>query len=164
MTGHKLRIDWGRTASGAYIGYYEWDLDASCNQGSGYLVRGGGRDASTVKRAAQQQTQFDTGGGGGAAGGFVCTALAGVWTQQSENGGRSTWNITAAGEAAETGLGHAKGTATLKGRKLRIDWRTPSGAYSGYYEWDLDSSCVSGSGVLVFLSGASGSQKSTVRK
>jgi|GEM_PF-5696717 len=91
-------------------------------------------------------------------------ALAGSWTQQSESTGTSTWIITADGQATESGLGRARGTATLSGRKLRIDFRTDDGNYSGYYEWNLDSSCNSGSGYLIFTSGATGSRNSTVKR
>jgi len=76
-----------------------------------------------------------------------CT-LAGIWTQQSEGLGSSTWTITADGEATESGLGNAKGKATLSGGRLRIDWTIPGYNNSGYYEWALDESCK-GSGVAV---------------
>ncbi len=77
----------------------------------------------------------------------ACT-LAGTWTQQSEGLGPSNWTITADGEATESGLGNAKGKATLSGGKLRIEWNIPGYNNSGYYEWTLDASCK-GSGVAV---------------
>lgn len=91
-----------------------------------------------------------------------CT-LAGTWTQNSEGLGSSTWTITADGEATESGLGNAKGRATLSGRKVRIDWTIPGYNNSGYYEWNLDAACQSGSGVAVnTVSGVT--RKTTVAK
>src|SRR5688572_24490049 len=78
----------------------------------------------------------------------TCT-LAGTWTQDSEGLGQSTWEITADGEAIESGLGNAKGRATLAGGKLRIDWTIAGYNNSGYYEWTLDPSCRTGSGIAV---------------
>jgi hypothetical protein len=56
------------------------------------------------------------------------------------------------------------GTATLKGKKLRIDWKTESKGFSGTYEWQLNSDCNSGQGELVFQSGGVGTRKSTVKR
>lgn len=92
----------------------------------------------------------------------TCT-LAGTWVHITEGIGTTTWTITSDGKATETGKGYAKGTATLKGNTLRIDWKTDNG-YSGYYEWPLDSNCNSDNGKLVFKSGTTGEHKSTVKK
>ncbi len=92
-----------------------------------------------------------------------CT-LAGTWSHSTSGGvGSSSWTITNAGRATETGLGGAVGTASLAGKTLRIDWKTSNG-YSGFYEWNLDSNCSSGSGKLVFLSGSSGTRTSSVSR
>ena len=90
-------------------------------------------------------------------------SLEGKWTQNSEGLGPSTWTITADGEAIESGLGNAKGRATLSGGKLRIEWTIAGYNNSGYYEWTLDGTCESGSGVAVnTVSGVT--RKTTVRK
>jgi hypothetical protein len=89
--------------------------------------------------------------------------LAGGWLQSTEGVGATGWQITSSGQATDVGIGYAKGTATLTGRTLRINWSTNNG-YSGYYEWTLDSSCTSGSGSLVFFTGRTGIYKSTVKR
>jgi hypothetical protein len=54
-----------------------------------------------------------------------CT-LAGAWAQESQGVGSSMWNLTDAGQASESGLGNSRGTATLTGTRLRIDWTNPN--------------------------------------
>ena len=76
-----------------------------------------------------------------------CT-LAGTWTQNSEGLGSSVWTIADNGEATESGLGNAKGRASLSGRTLRIDWTIPGYNNSGYYQWTLGDDCR-GSGEAV---------------
>jgi hypothetical protein len=90
-------------------------------------------------------------------------ALAGTWAQTAEGLGSSTWTISSSGEARESGLGNAKGTAALAGKTLRIDWSHPNG-WSGFYEWNLQPNCNSGSGKVVFKSGGSGTRISTVTR
>lgn len=90
----------------------------------------------------------------GVAAGFPVRAnacsLAGTWSEDTPGSGSSTWDITAAGNATEHGLGNATGKATLSNNVLRIDW--VSNEWSGYYQWTLASSC-SGTGVLHFTTG-----------
>jgi hypothetical protein len=90
-------------------------------------------------------------------------AITGDWRQSTVDVGQTTWNISAGGQATETGIGNAKGSATLTGQTLRIDWTTTNG-YAGQYQWRLDSDCKSGSGTLVFSAGRTGSYSSIVTR
>lgn len=79
-----------------------------------------------------------------------CGDATGSWTQ-THSAGTSTWVLTQTGngtyQAEERGLGSAKGTATLSGKTLRIDFRTAhANPFVGYYLWELDSDCASGKG------------------
>lgn len=80
--------------------------------------------------------------------------ISGLWYQSAPSVGDSEWQITCnqstnKWDATEGGLGAATGTATLTGNVLRIDWTTING-WAGYYQWTLDPSLTSGSGILQF--------------
>jgi len=80
--------------------------------------------------------------------------ISGLWYQSAPSVGDSEWQITCnqstnKWDATEGGLGAATGTATLTGNVLRIDWTTTNG-WAGYYQWTLDPSLTSGSGILQF--------------
>lgn len=89
--------------------------------------------------------------------------LAGNWTQDTPGIGSTIWEIKSDGTAKETGIGFAKGKATLRDNVLHIDWETNTG-YSGYYEWTLDGNCSSGKGKLLFKTGRTDSLESTVKR
>lgn len=91
-----------------------------------------------------------------------CT-MEGTWSQNTPGVAATEWHITKDGKATETGGGYAKGTATLSGRTLHINWQTDNG-YAGYYQWGLTTDCTSGTGNLVFSAGGKGSHDSTVRR
>jgi hypothetical protein len=79
-----------------------------------------------------------------------CDDASGSWTQ-THSAGTSTWVLARTGtgtyQAEEHGLGNAKGTASLNGKTLRIDFRTAHASpFVGYYLWDLDPGCTSGKG------------------
>ena len=97
-----------------------------------------------------------TGGGGNPPAGS--RDISGRWEQTTPGSGTSTWKITRLSDgtysAEETGLGGAKGTATLTGNRLRIDFTWSGGA--GYYEWELDATYAAGQGKMVFTRGLSG--------
>lgn len=89
--------------------------------------------------------------------------LEGNWTQDTPGVGSTIWAIKSDGTATETGIGSARGQATLKGNLLQIDWQTSNG-YSGYYQWTLDKNCSAGKGTLVFKTGRTDSLNSTVKR
>lgn len=91
-------------------------------------------------------------------------AMKGTWKQTTPGVGTTDWYIEPSGKAKERGLGNAEGDATVKGKDLRIDWRTGSG-YSGYYQWTLDADCSSSvKGTLQFHTGRTDNLASTVKK
>jgi hypothetical protein len=102
-------------------------------------------------------------------GGTGSRDISGTWVQTTPGGGTSTWKISQNKDgtysAEETGLGGAKGTATLTGDgRLRIDFKWSGG--EGYYEWKLDATYTEGKeGRLVFTKGLSGTYpNSTVKR
>ena len=108
---------------------------------------------------------------GGAPGGMPggsqgCGDLSGLWHQSTPGIANTAWELTRMADgryqASEAGAAHAQGSAVFSGGQLRIDWST--GPFSGYYAWNLDASCSTGSGNLVFFTGGSGSHASTVRR
>jgi hypothetical protein len=93
-----------------------------------------------------------------------CSA-EGQWEQTASDVGTSTWILTRSGNgyhAQENGMGNAVGTAVMSGNGVRIEWRT--GDYSGRYEWEIDPSCTTGEGQLVFYTGATGTHRSVARR
>jgi len=94
--------------------------------------------------------------------------ISGSWAHSTTDVGQATWIFTPIGgnryNAREIGLGNATGTAVLEKDRLRIDWAADNSR--GYYEWNLDSSCASGTGKLVFLfsSGGSGIHSSSLTR
>ncbi len=79
-------------------------------------------------------------------------SMVGNWKQETPGIPFTQWTITADGTAKERGGGNVSGKASLSGRTLRIDWSHSNG-WSGYYEWELEPDCKSGSGKLKFNSG-----------
>ena len=68
---------------------------------------------------------------------------------QTTDGQSSTWVIAADGEARESGLGSAHGTARLVGDILTITSFPSDPSYNGVYRWQLGGDC-SGTGTLTF--------------
>ncbi|MFC2158344.1 hypothetical protein ACFLT9_10955 [Acidobacteriota bacterium] len=96
-----------------------------------------------------------------------CSDLSGSWKQSTDVIGSSVWVLTRTGtnryDAKEVGLGVAKGTASLIGQNLLINWK--SAEMSGYYKWELGARCDSGEGKLKFTEGWDNkSFDSTVRR
>lgn len=73
-------------------------------------------------------------------------ALPHVWRNDVPGLSSSTWTVDSSGQAEESGMGGAKGTASFTGASVIITWET--GAYAGYYEIALDDEC-NGEGELV---------------
>jgi hypothetical protein len=92
--------------------------------------------------------------------------ISGYWVHSTDGVGEARWRFTHIGDnrynAQEEGLGGATGIAVLDKHHLRIDWKTDG--YSGYYEWDINSDCDSGTGQLVFFSGGSGTGSSALNR
>lgn len=84
---------------------------------------------------------------------ITCVA-EGVWSNTAQGRGSSIWTIAADGKATESGMGNARGTASLSGDTLTITWRT--GAVAGVYEIDVFSNCSGGDGTLRFTDGPPG--------
>jgi len=89
------------------------------------------------------------------AAGGVCH-LQGDWLQTTA-GQSSTWHISSNGQATESGLGSAHGTATLVGNVLTIESFPSDPTFNGVYKWTLDSECH-GTGTLTFTSSARAGQ------
>lgn len=89
--------------------------------------------------------------------------MQGTWAQNTPGVGTTTWEINKDGTAIETGIGSARGQASIKGNLLRIDWQTSTG-FSGYYEWTLDGNCNAGYGILQFKTGRTDRLSSTVKR
>lgn len=89
--------------------------------------------------------------------------MQGTWAQNTPGVGSTTWEIKNDGTAIETGIGSARGQATIKGNLLRIDWQTSTG-FSGYYEWTLDGNCNAGVGILQFKTGRTDRLSSSVKR
>lgn len=82
------------------------------------------------------------------AGAVSSCQLAGSWVQTTD-GQSSTWVIAADGQARESGLGSAHGTARLVGDILTITSFPSDPSYNGVYRWQLGQDC-SGTGTLTF--------------
>jgi hypothetical protein len=89
--------------------------------------------------------------------------MLGKWAQNTPGVGSTTWEIKNDGTAIETGIGSARGQASIKGNLLRIDWQTSTG-FSGYYEWTLDGNCNAGVGILQFKTGRTDRLSSSVKR
>ena len=163
LNGRTIQINWA--APSGYAGTYEWTLDATCNAGAGSLMftRGGsGNHRSTVTRIGSASDGVISAGTTGLFNASGGCRVSGRWTHTTDGVGTTGWDIAANGQATEFG-GSATGTATVTGSALRITWAAPSG-YQGYYEWNLNSTCTSGLGTLVFTRGANGTHRSSVTR
>ena len=74
--------------------------------------------------------------------------LNGDW-RQTTAGQSSVWHISSDGQATESGLGTAHGTATLIGNVLTIQSFPSDPTFDGVYKWTLDQDCH-GTGTLTF--------------
>ncbi len=74
--------------------------------------------------------------------------LQGDW-QQTTAGQSSVWHISSSGQATETGLGSAHGTATLVGNVLTIRSFPSDPTFDGVFKWTLGPDCR-GTGTLTF--------------
>jgi len=74
--------------------------------------------------------------------------LKGDW-RQTTAGQSSVWHISSDGQATESGLGAAHGTATLSGDVLTIQSFPSDPTFDGIYKWTLGPDCQ-GSGTLTF--------------
>jgi hypothetical protein len=81
---------------------------------------------------------------------LAACGLAAVWSANLTGLGSSIWTITADGAAVEQGLGNARGTASIVGRRLTINWASGPDA-AGDYIIDLNNDCISGRGVTRWL-------------
>ncbi len=77
-------------------------------------------------------------------------AAAATWVHQTTGIGSTTWTITSDGTAEESGLGNAKGKATLSGQTLTITFVASDKVTAGSYTWKLTTDCRSGTGELKF--------------
>src|ERR1700676_2318008 len=66
--------------------------------------------------------------------------LQGDW-QQTTAGQSSVWHISSNGQATESGLGTAHGTATLLGNVLTIQSSPSDPTFDGLYKWTLGPDC-----------------------
>ena len=75
-----------------------------------------------------------------------------------QHGGESRWILSPLEdnkfEAIEEGLGNAKGTAVLTGRKVQLDWTStnPGDTTTGRFVWELDESLTSADVTVQFFS------------
>ncbi|MGD9570732.1 MAG: hypothetical protein AB7V62_02450 [Thermoleophilia bacterium] len=76
-----------------------------------------------------------------------CTAV-GTWVHVTADIGSTTWTVDAGGQATETGIGFATGTATLSGQELTITFVANDRVTTGAYRWTLAQDCASGTGSL----------------
>jgi len=74
--------------------------------------------------------------------------LTGDW-RQTTAGQSSVWHISSDGQATESGLGTAHGTATLVGDVLTIQSFPSDPTFNGVYRWTLGPDCQ-GTGTLTF--------------
>lgn len=78
-----------------------------------------------------------------------CTAV-GTWVHVTPDIGSTTWTIGPGGQAQETGIGNATGTAALSGQVLTITFVASDTVTTGVYSWTLGPDCRSGTGTLMF--------------
>lgn len=108
-----------------------------------------------------------TAAGAGAPSGSGRCDAAGRWNFQIDGEVSSVYTLTAQGynryTASESGMGNATGTATLTGTRLRIDWTT-SGGWAGYNTFELDATCNSGEGSVVFTGGGTGQKRARIQR
>ena len=84
--------------------------------------------------------------------------IAGLWKMVIFGQGESQWTLSPLEdnkfEAAEEGLGNARGTAVLSGRKVQLDWAAtnPGDQTTGRFLWDLDESLTSADATVQFFS------------
>lgn len=98
--------------------------------------------------------------------GASCTAV-GTWVHVTTDIGSTTWTIDTGGQAKETGIGNATGTAALSGQVLTITFVASDTVTTGVYSWTLGQDCRSGAGTLSFTgppSRAGETHASTVTK
>jgi hypothetical protein len=170
VTGSRLRVDW-RTWNG-YVGYDDYNLDASGNYGSGIsyvtaspngasraditLTRGGTAPASISATTAAPVPTAPP----------ATTAstpdITGMWSMSITGLGNSTWVFQPAARgsgrftATEQGLGNASGSAVVFDSRVRIDWKTGD-RQEGYTDVVLDASASRATGVTYVTGSPNGS-------
>lgn len=90
-----------------------------------------------IADADRPGSAYDPRAGGGPPAG-AC-AFPHAWRNEVTGLSSSTWQVDASGAAHESGMGAARGRASLSGQTLRIDFQT--GPTRGYYQVTLDADC-----------------------
>jgi hypothetical protein len=139
------------------------------NPGQNFLVElafSDGQKAAAVVRVTGGAAPGPVAPPPAAAGAPGACDVSGLWHGNIQGFGASDWTFTLTGRdqyaVQETGLGNARGTATVSGYRLQFDWQT--GDFTGTAVLDLNPSCTNANGQDIFHTGGQGAHAMTLQR